>query len=60
MDAAVKIETPLSNALFKLAIEKKIKIYQMYLEKGPTQMDADSMHHAMMERKLKNKNKCAS
>lgn len=46
--------TSLSNALLKLAVEKKVTICQKFLEKGHTQMEADSMH-ATIERKLKNK-----
>ena len=34
----------LANALFNLAIEKGVTIIQKYLQKGHTQMEADSMH----------------
>lgn len=44
----------LSNALLSLSVHKNICIYQKYLEKGHTQMEADSVH-ALIERKLKNK-----
>lgn len=44
----------LSNALFNLAIDKKIIITQKYLEKGHTQMEVNSMH-ACIERRLKNR-----
>lgn len=34
----------LANALFNLAIEKDVTIIQKYLQKGHSQMEADSMH----------------
>lgn len=40
-----------SNALLSLSVEKNITIYQKYLEKGHTQMEADSVH-AAIERRL--------
>lgn len=42
----------LSNALLDLAENRKIEIFQYYLEKGHTQMECDSIH-ACIERKLK-------
>lgn len=44
----------LSNALLRLAIEKKIMITQKYLVKGHTHMECDSVHSAI-ECKLKGK-----
>ncbi|XP_071147129.1 uncharacterized protein [Mytilus edulis] len=44
----------LSNALLKVAYDKKITIFQKYLERGHTQMEVDSVH-SVIERKLKNK-----
>lgn len=44
----------LSNALLHIAATKHVVIEQKYLEKGHTQMEADSMH-AMIEKKLKNR-----
>lgn len=44
----------LSNALLHLAVSENIVIEQKFLEKGHTQMEADSMH-STIERKLKNK-----
>ena len=43
----------LSNALLHIAITKQIVIEQKYLEKGHTQMEADSMH-STIERRLRN------
>lgn len=45
--------TVVSNALLKLAMDKKVTITQKYLEKGHTQMEVDSVH-SLIERKLKN------
>ncbi|XP_037298683.1 uncharacterized protein LOC115454616 [Manduca sexta] len=42
-----------SNALLRLAMDKKVTITQKYLEKGHTQMEVDSVH-SLIERKLKN------
>lgn len=44
----------LSNALLSFSVSKKVTVYQKYLERGHTQMEADSVH-AQIERKLKNK-----
>lgn len=44
----------LSNALLTYSIEKKVTIYQKFLEKGHTQMEVDSVH-ACIEKALKNK-----
>lgn len=43
----------LPNALLTLSAEHKITIEQKYLEKGHTQMEADSIH-SLIQRKLKN------
>lgn len=45
----------LANALINMAMQYKINIEQKYLEKGHTQMEADSMH-SVIERKLHNMN----
>lgn len=42
----------LPNALLHLANEKNIRIMQKYLEKGHTQMEADTIH-SLIERQLK-------
>lgn len=44
----------LSNALLTFAKNKKLAIFQYYLEKGHTQMECDSIH-VFIERKLKNR-----
>lgn len=44
----------LSNALLSFSVDKGITIYQKYLTKGHTQMEADSVH-STIERKIKNK-----
>lgn len=44
----------ISNALINVAMKHKLEIEQKYLEKGHTQMEADSMH-STIERKLRNK-----
>lgn len=44
----------LSNALLNLAFQKNIYITQIFLEKGHTQMEVDSMH-ACIERRLRNR-----
>lgn len=44
----------MSNALLRLAVQRQVVIEQKYLEKGHTQMEADSMH-ACTERKMKSR-----
>ncbi|XP_047036028.1 uncharacterized protein LOC124641835 [Helicoverpa zea] len=44
----------LANALLQIAVQKEITITQKYLEKGHTQMEADSMH-STIERQLRNR-----
>lgn len=44
----------LSNALLNIAMHYNITIEQKFLEKGHTQMEADSMH-SLIERQMKNK-----
>lgn len=44
----------LSNALLNISIQSNITIIQKMLEKGHTQMEADSMH-STIERKIKNR-----
>lgn len=44
----------LSNALLAFSVQKKVTILQKYLEKGHTQMEADSVH-ASIEKRLKGK-----
>jgi len=43
----------LTNALLTVAQERKITIFQKYLEKGHTQIECDSVH-SVTERKKKN------
>lgn len=44
----------LSNALLAFSVDQGITVIQKYLEKGHTQMEADSVH-ATIEKKIKNK-----
>lgn len=44
----------LSSALLNFAVHHKVRIVQKYLERGHTQMEADSMH-SCVERQLRNK-----
>ena len=44
----------LSNVLLSVAHERKVTIFQKYLEKGHTQMECDSVH-SVIERKKKNR-----
>lgn len=50
--AAQNRNAVLANALFNLAIEKNVIIIQKYLQKGHTQMEADSMH-STIERNIR-------
>lgn len=53
--AAQNRHAVLSNALFNLAMEENVTIIQRFLQKGHTQMEANSMH-SLIERKIRKTN----